>query len=780
MDERALKTLEYYKIRNMLADCCVSEPGRRLAENMLPLTDCKLVQDALEETQCAESVILRRGSSPVEPFDNPEELLKRARLGAVLSMKELLLAARFLNSSRRTAVSLESEEKNCITWLAGAIYSLRPLEEEIFKAIASEDEMYDGASAALYQIRRQIRSCHERIREKLNSYIKKPELNKYLQDAIITVRGDRYVLPVKAENKGKVSGIVHDQSSSGATLFIEPMAVVEINNELRVLVSKEREEIERILRMLSEQIGQSADIIEGNLSALISLDFIFARAKLSVQLKCVRPEINERGYINIKNGRHPLIDNNKVVPINVWLGEKFNVLLITGPNTGGKTVTLKIIGLFCLMAQSGLNVPADAGTELGVFDGVFADIGDEQSIEQSLSTFSSHMTNISRIMKEITPNSLVLFDELGAGTDPNEGASLAIAILEEIISLGARAAATTHYSELKAYSMTAQQMENASVEFDAVSLRPTYKLNVGVPGMSNALAISERLGLEPRLIQRAKELLKAERVRFENVLLKAEEHLKEAQGAQERALIEKQGAQAERLKAQQLREELERQKEAILNKAREEARKLIEEADKKAAQYIDELKELKNNASDEALIKMQTKRKALKSGLEAPELKRSRQGNGVKKEALRVGETVYVHSIAQNAIVQTLPNAKGEIRVQAGILQMNVKLEDVSPAEAPAKAPVNTSRAVRGSLSVSSSLDVRGQTVDEACMYIDRYLDEAYMAHLNEVTIIHGKGTGALRSGVMKYLKGHPRVKEQRPGRYGEGEAGVTIVTLRQ
>ena len=695
-------------------------------------------------------------------------------------MKELLLAARFLNSSRRTAAALESDEDNRIAWLARSIYPMRSLEEEIFKAIVSEDEMHDGASAALYQIRKQIRSCHDRIREKLNAYIKKPELNKYLQDAIITVRGDRYVIPVKAENKGRVGGIVHDQSSSGATLFIEPMAVVEINNELRILISKEHEEIERILQVFSEQIRLNADAMEGNLSALISLDYIFARAKLSVQLKCVRPEINQKGYINIKNGRHPLIDKNKVVPINVWLGDEFTVLLITGPNTGGKTVTLKIIGLFCLMAQSGLNVPADIGTQLSVFDGIFADIGDEQSIEQSLSTFSSHMTNIARIMKEVTPRSLVLFDELGAGTDPNEGASLAIAILEDIISIGARAAATTHYSELKAYSMTAQKMENASVEFDAVSLKPTYKLNVGVPGMSNALAISERLGLDSRLVNRARELLKAERVRFENVLLKAEEHRRETQRELENALAEKQAAQAERTKAEQLREDLERQKSGILQKAREEARRLIEEADKKAAQYIEELKALKENASDEALIKMQTKRKALKSSTEEKISTPRRAGDGIKKEQIRVGETVFVHSIGQNAIVQALPNSKGEIKVQAGILQMNVKAEDVSPAEAPVKPRVNSSRVVRQSPQVSSSLDVRGQTVDEACIYIDRYLDEAYMAHLNEVTIIHGKGTGALRSGVMKYLKGHPRVKDQRPGRYGEGEMGVTVVTLKQ
>lgn len=780
MDERALKALEYYKIREMLAACCVSAPGRELAENMLPLDDFKLVQDALEETGCAESIILKRGSSPIEPFDNPEELIKRARIGAQLSMKELLLAARFLNSSHRTAAALESDEDNRIAWLARSIYPMRSLEEEIFKAIVSEDEMHDGASAALYQIRKQIRSCHDRIREKLNAYIKKPELNKYLQDAIITVRGDRYVIPVKAENKGRVSGIVHDQSSSGATLFIEPMAVVEINNELRILISKEHEEIERILQVFSEQIRLNADAMEGNLSALISLDYIFARAKLSVQLKCVRPEINQKGYINIKNGRHPLIDKNKVVPINVWLGDEFTVLLITGPNTGGKTVTLKIIGLFCLMAQSGLNVPADIETQLSVFDGIFADIGDEQSIEQSLSTFSSHMTNIARIMKEVTPRSLVLFDELGAGTDPNEGASLAIAILEDIISIGARAAATTHYSELKAYSMTAQKMENASVEFDAVSLKPTYKLNVGVPGMSNALAISERLGLDSRLVNRARELLKAERVRFENVLLKAEEHRRETQRELENALAEKQAAQAERTKAEQLREDLERQKSGILQKAREEARQLIEEADKKAAQYIEELKALKENASDEALIKMQTKRKALKSSTEEKISTPRRAGDGIKKEQIRVGETVFVHSIGQNAIVQALPNSKGEIKVQAGILQMNVKAEDVSPAEAPVKPRVNSSRVVRQSPQVSSSLDVRGQTVDEACIYIDRYLDEAYMAHLNEVTIIHGKGTGALRSGVMKYLKGHPRVKDQRPGRYGEGEMGVTVVTLKQ
>lgn len=780
MEERTLKTLEYFKIREMLAGCCVSEPGRKLAENIVPMTDYTLIQNALEETECAESILIRRGSSPVEPFDDPKELVKRARIGSRLSMKELLMAARFLNSSRRTASALDSDEENRITWLARTISSLRPLEEEIFRAVISEDEMHDSASPALYQIRRQIRGCHERIKDKLNSYIKKPELNKYLQDALITVRGDRYVIPVKAEFKGSVSGIVHDQSASGATLFIEPMAVVEINNELRILIAKEHDEMERILQAFSAQIRESADIFEGNLSSLISLDFIFARAKLSVSLKCVRPIINEKGYINIKNGRHPLINKDKVVPINVWLGGDFTVLLITGPNTGGKTVTLKIIGLFTLMAQSGLNVPADWGTELSVFDGVFADIGDEQSIEQSLSTFSSHMTNIARIMNNITPDSLVLFDELGAGTDPNEGASLAIAILEDIINTGARAAATTHYSELKAYSMTADKMENASVEFDAVSLKPTYKLNVGIPGMSNALAVSERLGLDSRLIQRAGELLKGERVRFENVLSRAEEHRKEAQQEWERAFAENEHARAERTKAQRLREELEKQSQSILAKARKEARDIIEAADRQAEECIRELKALRDNASDEALIKMQTKRKALKAGLANEEEKRSKPGEKVDAAHINPGKTVFINSIGQNAVVQTRPNSKGEVRVQAGVIQMNVKLEDISHAEKKEQKPLNTSRAVRSAPSVSASLDVRGQTVDEACMYVDRYLDQAYLAHLNEVIIIHGKGTGALRSGIVSFLKGHPRVKEQRPGRYGEGENGVTVVTLRQ
>ncbi|MBS6475540.1 MAG: endonuclease MutS2 [Clostridiales bacterium] len=787
MDEKSLRILEYHKIKQMLSEMCVSETGREKVKAMLPFSELSQVKTALMQTQQAEEVLFQRGSSPVEPFDDVRAQAARAALGSVLSMADLLRVARFMKCVRRVCRALDREEEplpDSVFSVAALLTPTREQEEEIFRCIVSEDEMADTASSELALLRRKIRSGHEKIKEKLNSYIRKPELAKLLQDPIITVRGDRYVIPVKSENRAGVPGIVHDQSSSGATVFIEPMAVVEINNELRLLAAKEKEEIERILAALSAEVQALSEIIMQNGAYMAELDFIFAKAKLSREMRAVMPVMNDKGYLHIKRGRHPLIPSAKVVPLDVWLGDRFTVLLITGPNTGGKTVTLKTIGLFSLMAQSGLQVPADEGTELTVFDSIFADIGDEQSIEQSLSTFSSHMTNIARIMQAVTDRSLVLFDELGAGTDPNEGAALAMAILERLRISQVRTVATTHYSELKAYSLTTEGIENASVEFDAKTLAPTYKLAVGIPGMSNALLISERLGLEKRLVERARELMSGERVRFESVLEKAEQHRRQAEEENERA--NQLRRETERIKSEtaQMQAELEQQRQQILEKAKKEAAKLLQQADQKAQEYIDELKQMKEGCNDEALIKMQTKRKAMREELaqaNAQKLGSERKVGEPAPAEVRVGQTVFVHSLSQNAVVQSVPNAKGEIKVQAGILQMNVPLSGVSLVQENEKSNKKSTRSavIRAASSVPLSIDVRGMMVEEANLYVDRYLDEVSLAHYNEVTIIHGKGTGALRAGIMQFLKGHPRVASFRAGRYGEGELGVTVVTMK-
>lgn len=783
MNDKTLRILEYDKITAQLSALCVSEGGRARVASMKPQTDIHVITQLLEETGAAEGVLFFVGSSPVSAFEDIVPPVQRSMLGSTLSMGELLKVAAFMHTARKIRKELEKENENatCISRMAENIQTFRPLEEELYRCIISPDEMHDGASGILADIRRKMRRNNEKIKEKLNSYLRKPELVKLLQDPIITVRGDRYVIPVKAENKGSVSGIVHDQSATGATLFIEPMAVVELNNEQRILTGQEKEEIERILALFSGQVAQIGDALVANHVLLVELDFIFARAKLSRNMKAISPRLNQNRYINIKNGRHPLLDPKAAVPISVWLGDAFTVLLITGPNTGGKTVTLKTIGLFQLMAQSGLHVPCDAGSELTVFDKIFADIGDEQSIEQSLSTFSSHMTNIANIMDTCDGNSLVLFDELGAGTDPNEGASLAMSILERLIFLGTRTVATTHYSELKAYSLTTQGIENASVEFDAKTLRPTYKLAVGVPGASNAFLISKRLGLQQNIIDRAVELMSGEQIRFESVLQKAEQHRRLAQQENEKAVLLRRETEHLKNETDRMRAELRAQEELILEKARKSAKRILENADVEAKQYIDELKQLREGCNDEALIKMQTKRKAMREGLtEQQGISPETDTNRIRDKEIVPGLTVYVASLAQNAIVQTTPNAKGEVRVQAGILQMNVKLADLFAAkQTPEDKKKTRVRVQKSAVSVPLSMDVRGKTVEEAMLEVDRYLEEAAYAGYGEVTVIHGKGTGALRAGIMQELKKHNKVKGMRSGRYGEGDNGVTVIQLK-
>ena len=782
MNDKTLHILQYDKIIQMLCQMCVSQGGRSLAQNLRPSLDQNSIAKALGYTEQAEQYLFSVGSSPVQHFDDIEQSVARSMLGSSLSMAELLKIALFLQNLHKLKRALDKEviPAESIYELAKGICDFRYIEDEILRCIISPDEMHDTASGALADIRRNIRKSNEKLREKLNGYLRNPEMAKLLQEPIITMRGDRYVLPVRCENKAAVQGIVHDQSSSGATLFIEPIAVVELNNELRLLAIKEKEEIERIIAELSKLVAGVGEDILNNYKLMCRFDLIFAKAKLSRSMNAITPLINNDGYINIKNGRHPLLDPQKVVPSNVWLGDKFNVLLITGPNTGGKTVTLKMIGLFQLMAQSGLNVPCDIGSKLSVFDGIYADIGDEQSIEQSLSTFSAHMTNIANIMNQATGRSLVLFDELGAGTDPNEGASLAIAILERLIKIGTRTVATTHYSELKAFSFSHDGIENASVEFDSVTLKPTYKLAVGIPGASNAFLISRRLGLSNSIIQRAEELMDGEQMRFESVLQKAQEHKRLAEEEMQKAEEIRLETERIRNETDRINKELKQKEDEIISKAHQAAKKILQNADKEAQKYINELKDLKDNCNDEALIKMQKMRKNMQEELVDKQTIQADDTRGsVKVSEIVPGLTVYVKSLAQSAIVRSAPNAKGEVRVQAGILQMDVKVSDVAQMETKQNKPISKVRINKGPSVVSMSIDVRGKTVDEAMLEIDRYLEEASYSGYKEVTIIHGKGTGALRAGIQQELKKHNKVKSQRMGRYGEGEMGVTVVELK-
>ena len=614
--------------------------------------------------------------------------------------------------------------------------------------------------------------------------IRSSAYQKYLQDPILTMRNDRYVLPVKAEYRASVPGLVHDQSASGATLFIEPMAAVEMGNELKQWEAKEKQEIERILAALSAEVAPYAVQLKENLELLAELDFAFAKGLLSRDMSGVTPKMNRDGFINIIRGRHPLIDREKVVPSNLWMGREFTTLIITGPNTGGKTVTLKTVGLFTLMAQAGLHVPADLGTELAVFQQVFADIGDEQSIEQSLSTFSGHMTNIVGIMNEVTADDLVLFDELGAGTDPTEGAALAQTILTALLRKQVRTLATTHYSELKAFALSTPGVENASVEFNVETLRPTYRLSIGVPGKSNAFEISRKLGLSEGLIDEAKKLLSTEDKRFEDVIANAEYHRQVAE--KERKLAEQAAAETTKLRdeAEFLRREMEAKREASLRKAKDEARRILENARRESESVMRELKQMKKSAASGPDMQAAALRKRLEDGIDSLSEGLAQKADRVDKppKTLKVGDEVEILNLKTRGVVLSAPDAKGEVQLQAGIVKLKAHISQLRLVkEEPAKKQKSSFHAETGAMTrtVPMECDVRGMALDEAIPVVDQYLDEAVLASLTEVSIIHGKGTGVLRSGIQQHLRRHPHVKSFRLGVYGEGESGVTVVTLK-
>jgi len=792
MDERTLKVLEYDKIIAKLVKLTSSELGKELAESLEPETDFSKVNSLLKETSDGVSYILRKGSPPLGGIHDIRSGLKRVKLGAVLMPMELLHIADTLRAVRNLknyAMEKDTEsEDNSVSELISLLESNRKVEEKITHAIVSEDEISDNASITLSNIRRQIKQAQESIKDKLNDIIRSSKYQKYIQESLVTIRGDRYVIPVKQEYRNEIPGLVHDSSASGATIFIEPMSVVEANNNIKQLKIKEKAEIERILRELSAEVEAIAEQLESNISIFAKLDFIFAKAKLSVDYNCVCPKLESDGKIVLKKARHPLLDKLKVVPIDFWIGDQFRTLVITGPNTGGKTVTLKTVGLFLLMAQAGLHLPASEGTCISVFKQIFADIGDEQSIEQSLSTFSSHMTNIVRILKKADNNSLVLMDELGAGTDPTEGAALAMSILESLHHKGSITVATTHYSELKTYAISTKGVENASCEFDVKTLRPTYRLLIGVPGKSNAFAISQRLGLPSDILERAKEFLTQEDIKFEDILLSIEKNKSESE--KERVKAESYRLEAEMLKKEleEQREKIKAQKEKILREAKEEARRILLSAKEESEAIIEQLKKLekereaaeRNKVAEEMKLKLRKNIDKIDESLSESIFKR--EGYVNPPENLNPGDSVFIINLNQKGTVLEPPNKDGEAVVQVGILKINVhktnlKLLDEQKIEAQRMgySKINMSKASN----ISTEIDLRGANLDEAIISVDKFLDDASIAGLNEVTIIHGKGTGILRNGIHQFLRNHPHVKKFRIGKYGEGESGVTVVELR-
>ena len=787
-----MRTLEFQKILKKLAEFAVSPMAKERAEELVPYTVMMDIMEAQKETTEAVSMVLRKGNISLGGFHEIRPQMKRAVMGGTLSMGELLHIGEFLYVCRKAKNYAKNENKaetyEKLDGLFELILLLPQLENEINRCIVSEYEVSDDASVALRNIRRDIKLSNERIKEHLNTVIYSSAYKNMLQDAVITIRNDRYCVPIKSEYRGSFPGMIHDQSNTGSTVFMEPLSVVQLNNKIKELQAKEKEEIEKILSDLSELVTENSAVLEANLEILIHLDFVFAKANFSLSVYGTQPFFNLQGRINIHKGRHPLLNAKEVVPIDIYLGKDFTTLLITGPNTGGKTVALKTLGLFTLMGQAGLHIPASEHSELAVFDHVFADIGDEQSIEQSLSTFSSHMTNIVRILDEVTDRSLVLFDELGAGTDPTEGAALAIAIINTLHQRKIRTAVTTHYSELKVYALSTEGAENASCEFNVETLRPTYRLLIGIPGKSNAFAISKRLGLPDFVIDSAKELISHDEVRFEDVITDLEISKKTV-------IFEQERAQQYRREAENLKKEVEiqenqirEQKEKILAKAREEAKILYQQAKDEADRII---KEMNQDAKDkvspqkmnESRSKLKTKLSDMQEGfLKSPKKKATHK----PPEKLQAGDRVYVISFDQSGTAIAAPDRSGEVMVQMGIIKVKVPLAELMLDDKPVKEKQQNiqnrfSSQVRAKKSqfISAEVDCRGQMVEEALGNVDKYLDDAYLSGLKQVTIIHGKGTGALRSAVQIYLRTNPHVKSFRPGVYGEGEMGVTVVELK-
>lgn len=789
MNNKALKTLEYNKITDRLASHASSDPGIKLCRELQPMMDMDEINSALKQTSDAVSRIFRHGSISFAGLKDIRPLTKALEVGSALGMSELLDICSLLKvaaGARRYGVS-EDEAVDSLSGLFNVIYDIADVRREIERCILSEDEIADDASAELKNIRRQMRICTERIRTELNSMLNGSD-RTYLQEAVITTRGGRYCIPVKAEYKSQVPGMVHDQSKAGSTFFIEPMSVVRLNNEIREYEVKESEEIAKILASLSAMAGNYTAELDADYDILSQLDFIFAKAKLSFEYKGSEPIMNTRGYINIRKGRHPLIDSRKVVPIDVSIGDEYSELIITGPNTGGKTVTLKTIGLFSLLGQSGLHIPAADNSELTVFNDIFADIGDEQSIEQSLSTFSSHMKNIIEILAKADSNSLVLFDELCAGTDPTEGAALAISILTSLHKLRVTTVATTHYSELKIFALSTEGVQNACCEFDVATLAPTYRLLIGIPGKSNAFAISGKLGLPQYIIDDAKESLASEDVAFEDVISDLEKSRVTIE--REKLELEEYKKEVEDLKNQlkAKNERLDERSDNILQKAREEASAILREAKETADDAIRKLN--KANAAGMSVAELEKQRQRIKDNINKVDkgraLKSQVPARQHKASDFHIGDRVHVASLNLDGTVHTLPNQKGELNVTIGIMNYNVNMSDLTIIEeASEMRKLKQKSSGIGKLkmsktaSISPEINLIGMTSDEAIMTLDKYLDDAFLSHISPVRIVHGKGSGILRNAVHNYLKRQKHVKSFRLGSFGEGDYGVTIVEFK-
>lgn len=798
MNKKALKTLEFDKIIDKLTALAATPLGKELCKKLEPSTDISEINHNLTETNDALAMVLKKGNISFSGTKDIRASVMRLEVGSVLSIDEILATSSLLNVALRVkaymrqenlgnSVHNEEEEytiENSLTHYFEALEPLSNINNEIKRCIISQEEIADDASSTLRQIRKSIKATNGKVHEQLNGIVNSSRT--MLQDALITMRNGRYCLPVKAEYRSSFKGMIHDQSSTGSTLFIEPMAIVKLNNELRELALKEQDEIERILAELSNLLGEHTEELKCNLQTLTQLDFIFAKANLSKQMRASVPEFNEKGVVDIKKGRHPLIDSKKVVPIDIRLGDEFDLLVITGPNTGGKTVSLKTVGLFTLMGQAGLHIPAFDHSKLSIFEEVFADIGDEQSIEQSLSTFSSHMKNEIHIIKNANARSLCLFDELGAGTDPIEGAALAMAILTYLHNMGSKTVATTHYSELKLFALSTPGVENACCEFDVETLRPTYRLLIGIPGKSNAFAISSKLGLPDYIIDDAKARIDNDSQSFEDVIADLEASRVTIEKEQQEIEAYKQEIEALKKKLTVKNEKIDAAKDKILREANEKAREILQEAKDFAD---DSIRKYNKWGKQSGLQKeMEAERAALRDKLGKADSRLVRKTKTNKKnrpQDFKLGDRVHVISLNVDGTISTIPNTKGDAYVQMGILRSLINIKDLERIDEPEITTPSFNKTGSGkikmskTLSVSPELNIIGKTVDEGIAILDKYLDDAYLSHLAQVTIIHGRGTGALRNAVHQHLKRLKYVKSYRVGGFGEGDHGVTIVEFK-
>ncbi|WP_019229527.1 endonuclease MutS2 [Sedimentibacter sp. B4] len=792
MKQKSKSVLEFDKIIEKLSNYAETSNGKKEILKLDVSSDVEAVKFKQNQTAQALSIIMEKGNPPLGGIADIKEYARRGAVGGIISLRGLLNCADTLRAARllKNYVLLNNrEERNysLLEELCEGIFTDKDTEDKIYHVVVSEEEIADDASPELKRIRREIQIKNNAIKNKINTIVNSSAMQKYLQENIVTMRNDRYVIPVRKEYRSMVRGIIHDQSSTGSTLFIEPMAVVEMTNDISNLKIEEKKEVERILLELSGLIGTISEQMLINQEILTELDFIFAKGKYAISINAIEPNVNDRGYIRIKKGRHPLIDPKVVVPIDAWLGDKFRTLIITGPNTGGKTVSIKTLGLFSLMGMAGLHIPAEYGTEISVFSAVYADIGDEQSIEQSLSTFSSHMTNIVKIMKEVDEKSFVLFDELGAGTDPTEGAALAISILDTLHERNIVTAATTHYSELKLYALNTEGVINGSVEFNVETLSPTYKLLIGVPGKSNAFEISRKLGLSNDIIDKAKKNIETEKVEFEDALKQIEDN---------RVYIEEKRREIERLDEQSRkkhsdflakeRKSLEKS-EKLVDEANYEARKIVENAKREAAEIIKELKKLNLEMDKDKSRRVNELRQTLND--KSKELDENQYTEQIFQEdtydtdsPISNGDAVTVRSLNQKGFVISDTDNQQNVMVQIGLIKMKVKKSDLIKikSDEEVKQKNNTTRMVKlKTSSISPVIDLRGLNLDEALLELDKYLDDAFMSNLNEIQVIHGKGMGILREGITQFLKKHKHVKESRLGSFNEGGDGVTIVTFK-